>query len=291
MSDRDDMPGTEPENRKPGLIPEDVLRWIIRAWKAFVNFLKKGGWLIFVGFFADLISKMVMEYGYPETRISLISDSSGNNILGIYLTHNQGMGYGLLSGQRVLLAVLSGVVGVGLCIFLAYRFDRKTPTLRYALYLLISGCFGNFIDRAFYSSGVIDWIWVGNSNWPSAFTYVCNIADILLTAGVIVLIVGVILIAVRDARASKVKKAAAKGNSSEDAPSTTEDIQASEGDVHPIEESDIDSLKRGLEGYIGHADSSSEDTSKESVKDEDSSETDSSEKNEVESDGDQEDRG
>lgn len=205
-----------------------------KSAKDFVNFLRKGGWLLLVLFFADLISKLVVWKGcYDllwEKHVPIISDANGNNILGLTLVFNDGMGYGFLSGERVLLATLSGVVGIGLILYLAYKFDRKQPLLRYALYLLIAGDFGNFIDRAFYADGVVDFIEVGNSTWPQMFTYVCNLADIWLTVGVVLLVIALIVEGIKEYLTIKDKKE----KETAQAPATTEAESKSDTDLETL---------------------------------------------------------
>ncbi len=182
--------------------------WFKNLPFAFVKFLAKGGWLLFAMFFLDLGTKLGMEsyFGGAETggpAISLLSYEGGKNILGFGLIYNTGMGYGLLEGQRILLSLVSGIVGIGLTVFLAYGFERKPWHLRYALYFMIAGDFGNFIDRAFYSQGVIDWIVVGNSDWPDIFNYICNIADISLSIGLVLLVFSLIYTTVKEDRSQK----------------------------------------------------------------------------------------
>lgn len=194
----------QPEQPDSSSIGHRILAALKRAPSEFLYFLRKGGWLVFLGFFLDLMTKLLMQAYWPEGYLkSLIHYGDSKNILGLTLTYNRGMAWGTLSGQRILLASVSIIAGIGMIVYLAYRFHTKTPTIRYALYLMIAGCFGNFIDRAFYKDGaVIDWIAVGNGDW-GFLSYVCNIADVLLTAGVIVLVIGLIISLVREAAKNK----------------------------------------------------------------------------------------
>ena len=217
-------------NHRPKLTRETVWRSTMTAAKSFWNFIRKGGYLLFIAFFLDLITKLALQASLDVgERIPLITDGDGNIILGLTLTYNTGMGYGFLEGQRALLATLSGVAGAIMVAYLIYHFDRKSWPLRYGLYLMIAGCFGNFIDRAFYPQGVIDWIQIGNSYWPSAFTFVCNIADIALTAGVIVLIVGLIVVYTKEEiRAKRAKQVREESEASAAAPTAGEVADTSE---------------------------------------------------------------
>ena len=131
--------------------------------------------------------------------------------------------------------------------YLIYHFDRKSWPLRYGLYLMIAGCFGNFIDRAFYPQGVIDWIQIGNSYWPSAFTFVCNIADIALTAGVIVLIVGLIVVyAKEEIRARKAQAVRQENSASEIQKDTPKEVTDTSEDEDYVD-SDVSALDSALQ--------------------------------------------
>lgn len=172
----------------------------------------------------DAITKQVAKAyfkgnGTTSPILPWIQDGAGNNILGYTLVYNKGMGYGLFSEYTWVLAVVSAVIGVGLIWFLIHVFAKKGNLFRYALVLMIAGDWGNFIDRAFFPDGVIDFIAVGNSSWPSLFTYVCNPADVFLSVGLVLLVIALIVDAVKETKAGKAKaeKARAASGSSHSA--------------------------------------------------------------------------
>jgi signal peptidase II len=98
---------------------------------------------------------------------------------GVNLVHtrNRGIAFGLLSGGGVLLAVVAALVLGGLLAYLLTHLDRRGVWL--ATGLLFAGALGNMIDRV-RQGWVTDFIDL--PLWP-AF----NVADIAITAGVIVL--------------------------------------------------------------------------------------------------------
>ena len=101
-------------------------------------------------------------------------------ILSLTLTHNTGMAFGMLSGQAVTLSMWIAVIVTGLVI---YYYDEVTGILsKISLALILGGTIGNFIDRA-KSGYVIDYL--NLHVWP-----IFNLADIALTAGVVLLVIG-----------------------------------------------------------------------------------------------------
>jgi signal peptidase II len=99
---------------------------------------------------------------------------------GVNLVHvrNRGIAFGLLDGRSVLLTVL---VGAALALLVAYFALHSTrPLLWLATGLLLGGALGNLVDRV-RADAVTDFIDL--PFWP-AF----NVADIAITAGVLVLL-------------------------------------------------------------------------------------------------------
>lgn len=107
------------------------------------------------------------------------------NFLHLDYVRNTGAAWSILEGYLPILAVISFVAGV-LLLWYFYRNDRTlNGPQRWSLVLILSGTWGNFIDRAFYGEGVIDFVKLqfGNYYFPTF-----NVADSCLTIGVIALI-------------------------------------------------------------------------------------------------------
>lgn len=172
-------------------------------WKGTIYFLKKGGWFLFLMFFLDLGTKLGLNayFGNPNDMahpdVVIIP-----NVLKLTLTYNTGAAYGtganMGPAMRIIFACVSFIVGVVIIVLLAKYFKKLADWKLYAIYLILAGDWGNFIDRAFYWNphgiyGVIDWIAVGGPNWPGFLQFVCNWADVCLTFGAIILVVGYII--------------------------------------------------------------------------------------------------
>ena len=105
---------------------------------------------------------------------------------------NRGVAFGMFSGQRWFILLLTGVIAVGLIWFYVTMPKRKEYfPLRVSLVLVLSGAIGNIIDRLFRGY-VVDFFEFTFFEWP-----VFNVADIYVVVGVILLAL-MILFVVKD---------------------------------------------------------------------------------------------
>ena len=102
--------------------------------------------------------------------------------LRLIYVENTGAAFGALSGQRVLLLVLTGVALLALLFFQIFRGARLPRLVRVSLWLVIGGAAGNFFDRLFLGY-VIDFIEVTLFRFP-----VFNIADMCVVAAFALLV-------------------------------------------------------------------------------------------------------
>ena len=105
---------------------------------------------------------------------------------------NRGVAFGMFSGQRWFILLLTGVIAVGLVWFYVTMPKKKEYfPLRVSLVLVLSGAIGNIIDRLFRGY-VVDFFEFTFFEWP-----VFNVADIYVVVGVILLAL-MILFVVKD---------------------------------------------------------------------------------------------
>ena len=120
--------------------------------------------------------------------------------LDLTFVENRGVAFGMFSGQRWFILVLTGLIAGALVYF--YRTLPKkaeyTP-VRVSLLLVLSGAIGNIIDRVFRGY-VVDFFEFTFFDWP-----VFNVADIYVVVGVI-LLTFLILFVVKDDDLSMKKK-------------------------------------------------------------------------------------
>lgn len=104
-------------------------------------------------------------------------------VLGLHYVPNDGAGWGILSGQRILLLVVTGVVLVAILWLLLFGKFRSYPIFNVSATLIVAGGLGNFIDRLFHGY-VVDFIKVLFFDFP-----VFNIADCYVVIGSVLLLV------------------------------------------------------------------------------------------------------
>jgi signal peptidase II len=100
-----------------------------------------------------------------------------------YIT-NDGMAFGLsFPGGKQVLLVMTIILTIFIISFL-WKERYGHPLIKYGLVFILSGAFGNLIDR-FLNGRVVDFLdfMIGDFNW-----YVFNIADSCVTVGMILFI-------------------------------------------------------------------------------------------------------
>ena len=102
---------------------------------------------------------------------------------------NRGVAFGMFSGQRWFILLLTGIIAVGLIWFYVTMSKKKEYfPLRVSLVLVLSGAIGNIIDRLFRGY-VVDFFEFTFFEWP-----VFNVADIYVVVGVILLALMIIFV-------------------------------------------------------------------------------------------------
>ena len=112
-----------------------------------------------------------------------------DGFLDLTFVENRGVAFGMFSGQRWFILLLTGIVTVGLIYF--YKTLPRTKEyrpVRLSLILVLAGALGNIIDRMFRGY-VVDFFEFTFFEWP-----VFNVADIYVVAGVILLAVMILFV-------------------------------------------------------------------------------------------------
>lgn len=120
----------------------------------------------------------------------VICDNIHINVIGDFFvllsTKNYGAGLGILSGQTVLLIVMSIIFIIGFIVF--DIFYKNNNTLYFiAINLIFAGAIGNLVDRIFLGY-VRDFIYINLPFMP----YYFNLADVFLTFGVIFILIEIL---------------------------------------------------------------------------------------------------
>ena len=160
---------------------------------------------------ADLISKYFAAAYLPKHGGSyeVIKD-----VLTFRYSENSGAAFGIFEDSRVFLSVFVGVVLLAILGFMVYHIykgkykEKGGIFLHVTLSMILAGGIGNLVDRiAFgYVRDFIEYT-VVYTLFKRDFA-ICNLADVYLTVGVIMVVVYLIYTMVLDYKKEKAKKAA-----------------------------------------------------------------------------------
>lgn len=137
-------------------------------------------------FFASACAALVADLATKAAVVRWLAPSSSVNVIGDYvkITHvrNVGASFGLFPGNTYVLIAASSIA-VLVVVYLAYRSRGRWAAMSF-LGLILGGALGNLYDRIRLGE-VIDFIDIGfgSKRWP-----VFNVADIAVTAGVILML-------------------------------------------------------------------------------------------------------
>ena len=136
--------------------------------------------VIFTVFFLDRISKIKILTNFGESVYFV------NDYLNFDLIWNIGIGFGIMStNSSIIYNLITFTIGF-IILFLLYIFliSQKLEKISYSI--IIGGALGNFYDRLVFNA-VPDFIDIHYKNFHW-FTF--NVADIFITIGVLIFILG-----------------------------------------------------------------------------------------------------
>ena len=123
-----------------------------------------------------------------------------SNIVDIKYSQNEGIAFGIFNGDLlVIMAVTAVIIGFLIKLIINY-FNKQKYLYATSLILIVSGGISNFIDRLLRGS-VVDYLNITFFNFP-----IFNIADMLITIGVLILFVLVVRDLIVPERKRKEKK-------------------------------------------------------------------------------------
>lgn len=144
-----------------------------------------------VSFLTLLITDLVVKYALNTSNIESITLIP--LFLDFYLTKNTGIALSLFSSSGTLTQIFLTITIFIALMFLVYTFFTTVDKMqKIGLILVLSGGFGNFIERLFFGS-VTDYLHlrIGTNS-----LFVFNLADFFITLGAII----IILVWLRDGR-------------------------------------------------------------------------------------------
>ena len=168
---------------------------------------------------ADLVSK---HYAAEYLLSHGGSYEAIKKVLTFRYSENRGAAFGIFENSRVFLSVFVGLVILGLIGYLVYFFIKKKHEekgailLNVALSFVIAGGIGNLVDRVAlgYVRDFIEYTFI-YTLFGENFA-ICNLADVFLTVGVILIAIYLILYMIWDSKKEKTEAAASLIEKNED---------------------------------------------------------------------------
>ena len=114
---------------------------------------------------------------------------------------NSGAAFSMLRGNRGFLIVFP-VIMIAACLYVLHRYGKRRRWLQIAMPLIAAGGLGNLIDRIFRGGNVVDYLDFQLCNFA-----VFNFADICVTVGVGLVMIGILFFEKEVSDAKKLKKA------------------------------------------------------------------------------------
>ncbi len=146
--------------------------------------IKKNIWnffFIFSIFIFDRLSKIAIIKSF---EISDVESISIINFLSFTLIWNEGIAFGLFSFDQKIYYIFLTIIIILITLIVLWMIIKSKKLEKLAFMMIFGGSLGNIFDRLYYSSvpDFID-IHVGNFHW-----FIFNVADIFISAGVLLLI-------------------------------------------------------------------------------------------------------
>lgn len=148
--------------------------------------------IIVVGIVLDLVSKHFFASYFEKTSKSIVVIP---NFFEFTFLKNTGAAYGMFGDSTLGLTIVSIVFIIAFVVF--DIFNHKNDLLyAFGIGLIISGAIGNLVDRIFLGY-VRDFVSI------KLFSFVFNLADLFITAGVICFLIYMIVAMIKEKRNNK----------------------------------------------------------------------------------------
>ena len=132
----------------------------------------------------QLTKVLALQYLKPVGSITVFP-----HVLDLTIVENRGVAFGLFSGQRWFILLVTAVICVGLIWYWKSLPQKKEyKPLRISLLLILGGAISNILDRLFRGY-VVDYLEVTFIDWP-----VFNLADIFVVVGTILMAIMVLFV-------------------------------------------------------------------------------------------------
>ena len=250
------------ENQPKKLTKKDIKERVVGGWRAFARFFKEFKWdkahvsvlikyAVEILLFAFIIT---FDLCMKDFLYEFVEVENGGNItlidgfLDLTYSENTGMGFGLGQNSTLGITIMTAILIVAILGYLIF-FKKEKAYIRIPLIMVAAGGIGNLVDRT----------QLGYVRDFFEFTFmdfaIFNIADVFVTVGAIVLILGLIITLVfpsKDKRIPDDEKESGdvqgeQGESASEESAREESVQAETAS----EESDVSVTRTAEEGTEG----------------------------------------
>ena len=251
------------ENQSKKLTKKDIKERVVGGWRAFARFFKEFKWdkahvsvlikyAVEILLFAFIIT---FDLCMKDFLYEFVEVKNGGNItvidgfLDLTYSENTGMGFGLGQDSTLGITIMTAILIVAILGYLIF-FKKEKAYIRIPLIMVAAGGIGNLVDRT----------QLGYVRDFFEFTFmdfaIFNIADVFVTVGAIVLILGLIITLVfpsKDKRIPDDEKESedAQGERSETAQAETARSDENAQGETAREESDVSVTRTAEEGTEG----------------------------------------
>ena len=243
------------ENQPKKLTKKDIKERVVGGWRAFARFFKEFKWdkahvsvlikyAVEILLFAFIIT---FDLCMKDFLYEFVEVKNGGNItvidgfLDLTYSENTGMGFGLGQDSTLGITIMTAILIVAILGYLIF-FKKEKAYIRIPLIMVAAGGIGNLVDRT----------QLGYVRDFFEFTFmdfaIFNIADVFVTVGAIVLILGLIVTLVFP---SKDKRIPDDEKESEDAREETARSEESAQGETAREEGDVSVTRPAEEGTEG----------------------------------------
>lgn len=251
------------ENQPKKLTKKDIKERVVGGWRAFARFFKEFKWdkahvsvlikyAVEILLFAFIIT---FDLCMKDFLYEFVEVENGGNItvidgfLDLTYSENTGMGFGLGQDSTLGITIMTAILIVAILGYLIF-FKKEKAYIRIPLIMVAAGGIGNLVDRT----------QLGYVRDFFEFTFmdfaIFNIADVFVTVGAIVLILGLIITLVfpsKDKRIPDDEKESgdAREEKGENAQAETARREDSAQSEDAREESDVSVTRTAEEGTEG----------------------------------------
>lgn len=250
------------ENQPKKLTKKDIKERVVGGWRAFARFFKEFKWdkahvsvlikyAVEILLFAFIIT---FDLCMKDFLYEFVEVKNGGNItvidgfLDLTYSENTGMGFGLGQDSTLGITIMTAILIVAILGYLIF-FKKEKAYIRIPLIMVAAGGIGNLVDRT----------QLGYVRDFFEFTFmdfaIFNIADVFVTVGAIVLILGLIITLVfpsKDKRIPDDEKESGDVQGEQGETASEESMQAETASEEGArEESDVSVTRTAEEGTEG----------------------------------------